>query len=321
MKKIRYGFVVMSMLLCSAFSAEARVSIGIGLPHVSIGINLPIFPELIPVPGYPVYYAPQVSANYFFYDGMYWVYQNDNWYSSYWYNGPWIFVEPTVVPLFILRVPVRYYRLPPVYFSGWHHNAPPRWGQHWGRGWEQKRSGWDKWNRNKVPARAPRPSYQREYSGDRYPKVEQQQELLKRSYRYQPRDKAVRTQWQRYPVKNEPASVRPAKQQESPAKPLRQQDPGAGRDGRDGRDVKPVQRTAPPESRSQTPQPQPPKREPAVMDRKQQSGPAKQEHQDPRLQDLEEKHPGKGEQRQQNRGGGKGQERDDDRDRGRGRDK
>ena len=89
MQKIRYGLIVLWMLLCSVTSAAAQVSIGIGLPNVSIGINLPLFPELVPVPGYPVYYAPRVDANYFFYDGMYWVYQDDNWYASSWYNGPW----------------------------------------------------------------------------------------------------------------------------------------------------------------------------------------------------------------------------------------
>ena len=182
------------MLVCSVTLAAADVSIGIGigLPNVSIGINLPLYPELVPVPGYPVYYAPRVNGNYFFYDGMYWVYENDNWYASSWYNGPWSFVDPTVVPLFILRVPVRYYRQPPVYFRGWQTNAPPRWGHHWGHGWEQHRRGWDKWNRRSVPARAPLPVYQRQYAGERYPRVEQQHTLRSQSYRYQPRDTAVR---------------------------------------------------------------------------------------------------------------------------------
>ena len=77
-------------------SAIAQVSIGIGLPGVSIGINLPLYPELVRVPGYPVYYAPRLDSNYFFYDGMYWVYQEDNWYASSWYNGPWGLVDPEV---------------------------------------------------------------------------------------------------------------------------------------------------------------------------------------------------------------------------------
>jgi hypothetical protein len=85
------------------------VSVGIGLPSVSIGINLPSFPSLVVVPGYPVYYAPRVDANLFFYDGVYWVYQENNWYASTWYNGPWGLVAPEIVPAFVLRVPVRYY--------------------------------------------------------------------------------------------------------------------------------------------------------------------------------------------------------------------
>ena len=210
MRKLRYGVVVLWLLLCcSVTSVSAQVSIGIGLPHVSIGINLPLFPDLVPVPGYPVYYAPGLDANYFFYDGMYWVYQGDTWYASSWYNGPWWLVEPGVVPLYILRIPVRYYRHPPFYFRGWRADAPPRWGEHWGREWEQHRKGWDRWKRGSAPARAPLPLYQRQYSGDRYPRrVEQQQTLRNQHYRYQPRDRAVRQHFQRQGGPRAPAPVR-----------------------------------------------------------------------------------------------------------------
>ena len=88
--------------------AATQVSVGVSLPGLSIGINVPAYPELVRVPGYPVYYAPSLAANYFFYDGMYWVYANDNWYGSSWYDGPWHVVYPQYVPLFILRVPVYY---------------------------------------------------------------------------------------------------------------------------------------------------------------------------------------------------------------------
>jgi hypothetical protein len=199
MKKIVYGVAVLGMLLCSvtAGSAQVNIGIGIGLPNVRIGINLPVFPELVPVPGYPVYYAPRVDANYFFYDGLYWIYADDYWYSSYWYDGPWSPVEPGIVPLFILRIPVRYYRQPPEYFRDWRRDAPPRWHEHWGREWEQERRGWDKWKRGSSPVRAPLPLYQRQYSGDRYPRqVEQQQMLHRQEYRYQPRDKTIRRQYQ-----------------------------------------------------------------------------------------------------------------------------
>src|SRR5512137_844108 len=115
---MRNKLIFLLMLSSLAAPATAQVSIGIGLPNVSIGINLQTYPQLVPVPGYPVYYAPQLRSNYFFYDGMYWIYQDDRWYASSWYNGPWAVVAPEVIPVFVLRVPVRYYQRPPPYFRG-----------------------------------------------------------------------------------------------------------------------------------------------------------------------------------------------------------
>jgi len=209
---MRYLLIVLLMLLGSMTSAMAQLSVGIGLPGVSIGINLPVYPELVRVPGYPVYYAPGLNSNFFFYDGMYWVYQGDNWYASSWYNGPWGLVAPAYVPLFVLRIPVRYYRAPPAYFRGWRADAPPRWGEHWGNEWQQQRGGWDKWNRSSAPAPAPLPTYQRRYSGDRYPAVEQQRSLHGQNYRYQPRDAVARQHYQEQAVPTAPAPVQRAPQ-------------------------------------------------------------------------------------------------------------
>jgi hypothetical protein len=193
---MRYALIVLLVLMGSVSSAAAQVSIGIGLPSVSIGINLASFPTLAVVPGYPVYYAPRLDTNLFFYDGLYWVYQGDNWYASSWYNGPWRPVAPGIVPAFLLRIPVRYYRHPPAYWAGWRSDAPPRWGEHWGHEWEQRRSGWDQWDRRSAHPPAPLPVYQRQYSGNRYPAPAQQQALLNQQYRYQPQDPVVRQHYQ-----------------------------------------------------------------------------------------------------------------------------
>lgn len=104
MRKLLLAFC----LLLASVTSYAYVSVQIGVP-VAIGINVPVYPQFVRVPGYPVYYAPRVHANYFFYDGLYWVYRRGNWYASDWYNGPWSLIEPDEVPLFVLRVPVRYY--------------------------------------------------------------------------------------------------------------------------------------------------------------------------------------------------------------------
>ena len=255
MLKIRNALMVVGMLMSPLAPAAVQVSIGIGLPNVSIGINLPAYPQLVVVPGYPVYYAPHMQANYFFYDGMYWVFQGDNWYVSSWYNGPWWFVEPYAVPVYVLRVPVRYYRQPPTYFRGWRPDAPPRWGNHWGRNWEQHRSGWDKWDRSAVSAPAPLPAYQRQYSGDRYPhQVEQQRQLQQERYRYQPRDPVVRQHYQERAVQSTPMQQdrsgapedRRSRQQDiQRSAPRQQEDPGAPRSQSPQRGGEDVQRSAP----------------------------------------------------------------------------
>ena len=201
-----------------------------------------MYPELVRVPGYPVYYAPRLSANFFFYDGLYWVYRDDSWYASSWYNGPWGPVGREAVPPFVLRVPVRYYRQPPSYFQGWRPDAPPRWGEHWGHEWERSRSGWDRWNRRSVPAPAPLPVYQRGYSGQRYPQqVEQQHEVRDRNYRYQPREPIVRQHFQKQAPQQRPGAAprtapqprpegtsRPARERQQEASPRSAPQPQGG---------------------------------------------------------------------------------------------
>jgi hypothetical protein len=130
------------------------------------------------------------------------------------------------VPVYVLRVPVAYYRNRPPSFRGWHSNAPPRWDQRWGREWEQRRGGWDRWDRRSAPQRAPRPDYQRQYSGDRYPRIEQQQKLYNQHYRYQPRDADVR---EHYKQKGDPRT-------RGPAQPGRQEEPQGKKKYQDEKD-------------------------------------------------------------------------------------
>ncbi len=182
---MRYAIIALMALLGVPLPAQAEIGI-------SIGINVPIYPQLTRIPGYPVYYAPQLAINLFFYDGLYWAYARDGWYVSSWYNGPWSLVGPQFVPVYLLRVPVRYYRAPPPYFYGWPKDAPPKWGKHWGEPWQHERAGWDEWNRGWVPPPAPLPVYQRSYQGDRYPQESRQGEIRRQYYGYQPGDPDAR---------------------------------------------------------------------------------------------------------------------------------
>lgn len=212
---MRHLLIALSMLFLTATSAFAQVS---------IGINVSLFPDLVRVPGYPVYYAPRLGTNFFFYDGLYWVYEDDDWYVSSWYNGPWRLVYPESVPLFVLRIPVRYYVRPPGYFRHWRPDRPPRWGEHWGRDWERRRSGWDRWDRKAAPAPAPLPTYQRRYSGDRYPEVAQQRALHSQNYRYRPREASVRQHSQEAAAPRAPAQIQRERQGAAEERRSRQQD-------------------------------------------------------------------------------------------------
>jgi hypothetical protein len=186
---MRHLLIALPLLLGTAWTAQAQVSLDIGvvLPGVRIGINLPAYPNLQRVPGYPVYYAPQAAGNYFFYDGLYWVFEGEDWYASNWYNGPWRSVDRYEVPSYVLRVPVRYYRQPPVYFRAWRPEAAPRWGEHWGNDWQRRRPDWDRWDRRNTPAPAPLPTYQRKYPQSRYPnEAQEQQNIRQQNDRYRP---------------------------------------------------------------------------------------------------------------------------------------
>jgi hypothetical protein len=219
--------LAMSLLVTGALltpeAAHAQISFGVSLPGLQIGINVPVYPRLVRVPGYPVYYDPQADNNYFFYDGLYWVFRDDTWYQSSWYDGPWQSMHPDSVPLFVLRVPVRYYRQPPPFFQGWRADAAPRWGERFGRGWQQEHNNWERWDRRSAPAAAPLPTYQRNFRGEQYPRAaEHQQALREQNYRYPGRDGAPPP---RAPPQAQPQAHQPPQPQPQPHQQPRQQQP------------------------------------------------------------------------------------------------
>jgi len=120
----------LTMACLTAGTAQAQV-------HVDIGINLPGPPALVVIPGAPVYYAPRAPANVFFYAHQYWVFGGGGWYFGPTWQGPWAVVAPGYVPAPILRVPVRYYPVPPQQWRGWRRDAPPQWEMRYGREWRE----------------------------------------------------------------------------------------------------------------------------------------------------------------------------------------
>jgi hypothetical protein len=193
-----------AVLLFFAFALPAAAQ-----EYFDIGVDVPTYPEMQPVPDSPVYYAPGVDSNYFFYDGLYWDFANDNWYSSAWYNGPWQFVDPVYVPTYVLWVPVRYYRHPPGYFRAWHRDYPPHWSARWGNDWQARHNQIYR-STGGRPSPAPLPHYQRQYSGASYPRMPQQQSALRtQNYAYQPREQVSRQHYEERAMPSQQAQGRP----------------------------------------------------------------------------------------------------------------
>lgn len=130
---------VIALLLTFASALPAAA----GNLSVTIGFDVPVAaPTLQRIPNYPVYYAPAVRTNYFFHDGLYWVFDGGDWYSSVTYSGPWEEVDRYEVPVALLQVPVRYYRSKPVSFRSYRVDAAPHWHEHWGHRWAERRTDW-----------------------------------------------------------------------------------------------------------------------------------------------------------------------------------
>lgn len=100
-------------------------------PNIHIGIQIGTPPQLVVVPQTPVYYAPALPYNYFFYGGQYYLFHNGIWHFAPTHNGPWAVIAVEYLPRPILAVPVRYYRAPPGHWKK-HRHGPPPWAPAWG---------------------------------------------------------------------------------------------------------------------------------------------------------------------------------------------
>jgi hypothetical protein len=118
------GILLLTLLLTIAASLWPAASGAHGL-DINITIGAP--PALVVIPGTPVYYAPTVPANYFFYGGQYYLFANNAWFVATAYNGPWLAVPIKQVPAPILAIPVQYYKIPP---GHWKKHGPPPWAGH-----------------------------------------------------------------------------------------------------------------------------------------------------------------------------------------------
>jgi hypothetical protein len=111
----------------SAMASDVKINIGLGVPPIVLTAP----PQLVVVPGTPVYYAPNIQANLFFYKGRYYTVANGVWAMAPAYTGPWAVIQIGQVPAPVVAVPIEYYKIPPGQLKK--HGPPPWAGQGHGK--------------------------------------------------------------------------------------------------------------------------------------------------------------------------------------------
>ena len=137
---MRKKLLVLCLAFCAAgaaLPAAAQLSIGFGAPGVSIGINVPVYPQLVRGAGISGVLRAAGQLELFLLRRRVLGLPGRQLVLELLVQRTVDAGDPEYVPAYVLRVPVRYYRAPPVYFRGWRANAPPRWDQHWGPQWSQ----------------------------------------------------------------------------------------------------------------------------------------------------------------------------------------
>jgi len=149
MRKTALTCAALCLLLATPAAAGVNLNIGIGVPVgppvVVVApppppqVMAPAPPSVVVIPGTPVYYAPGLNVDIFFYGGFWWTPYQNYWYRSSYYSGPWLPVQ---------RPPRVFFNLPPHYRDYAVRERPIPYGQfrqHW-RDWDRDRRGGD-WDR------------------------------------------------------------------------------------------------------------------------------------------------------------------------------
>src|SRR6185295_14875083 len=110
MRRFIGALVVVGAMAANVPAVDVHIGINVGVPPPPpVVVAAP--PQLVIVPHSPVYYAPSVPYNYFYYDGRYYTNHEGAWFYATGSGGPWVYVQHVPPP--VLAVPVAYYKVPP----------------------------------------------------------------------------------------------------------------------------------------------------------------------------------------------------------------
>jgi hypothetical protein len=161
-----FGAFAALFLLCAAAPAHSEVSV-----NINIGPPMVVqqAPEMVVVPGSLVYFAPGVNVELFFFRGYWWSRNENRWFRSREYKGPWKGMEGR-------RVPVEIVRLPPRYREEYGHREHIPYGQlkkHWEKREYEKRKQLGEWKKEEKQERR---EQEREFKEERRDRKEDKRE-------------------------------------------------------------------------------------------------------------------------------------------------
>jgi hypothetical protein len=109
-RRVALTLMIAGAALCAS-TAHAQISININVAPPPVIFAAP--PRVVVVPRTPVSYVPDTTYNVFVYDRHYYSFHEGAWFLADSHRGPWVFVPVERVPPPVLKVPVKYYKVPP----------------------------------------------------------------------------------------------------------------------------------------------------------------------------------------------------------------
>ncbi|HTK69640.1 MAG TPA: hypothetical protein VL857_07520 [Candidatus Eisenbacteria bacterium] len=160
MKRILMMAALLALLIPAVLPAqsEAAVSVGVSLhvgdPYRGLSLHFSSAPRLALIPASQVYYVPSYDRDLYRYGNAWYTTQDDCWYQSSSYNGPFVQIDVSSVPRPIWNIPNRYRRswggsqaqaysdpgsqAPTSHDRGWNRGGHQGWNGNRGQnGWQQ----------------------------------------------------------------------------------------------------------------------------------------------------------------------------------------
>ncbi len=112
MKKLLPLAVLLTMIYAVPARAGVNVDVNIGVP-VAPQVVIDTTPRFIFSPALGFYVSVGIPYDIVYFDHVYYLHNGDYWYSSHYYNGPWVIIRHQHVPMWLRKhriQQIRHYR-------------------------------------------------------------------------------------------------------------------------------------------------------------------------------------------------------------------